>query len=155
MSSEQKEVVNYDHTEFNTRAGISDQSSHNSLSSEHSNKNALSSDKYAEPGENKVLDTVRSNGDNPISFSNDAYEFDDVPLDSPSKTEVSFDDDKQKPAQTYPSNKRESKPINVDQEKRSIIKNVLIICLAFMLLFTAFQSMSALQSSINRVMYFL
>ena len=40
---------------------------------------------------------------------------------------------------------------NEGQEKRSIIKNVLIICIAFMLLFTAFNSMSALQSSINKV----
>ena len=36
-------------------------------------------------------------------------------------------------------------------EKHSIIKNLLVICLSFMLLFTAFQSMSALQSSINKV----
>ena len=35
--------------------------------------------------------------------------------------------------------------------KRSIFKNVLVICFAFMLLFTAFSSMSALQSSINKV----
>ena len=39
----------------------------------------------------------------------------------------------------------------VKNEKRSIFKNVLVICFAFMLLFTAFSSMSALQSSINKV----
>ena len=37
------------------------------------------------------------------------------------------------------------------QEKFGIIKNLIIICVAFMLVFTAFQSMSALQSSINKV----
>ena len=36
-------------------------------------------------------------------------------------------------------------------EKRRIIKNVVVISFAFLLLFTAFQSMAALQSSINKV----
>ena len=35
--------------------------------------------------------------------------------------------------------------------KRGIIKNVVIISFAFMLLFTAFQSMANLQSSLNKV----
>ena len=35
--------------------------------------------------------------------------------------------------------------------KRGIIKNVVIISFSFMLLFTAFQSMANLQSSINKV----
>lgn len=35
--------------------------------------------------------------------------------------------------------------------KRGILKNVVIISFAFMLLFTAFQSMANLQSSINKV----
>lgn len=35
--------------------------------------------------------------------------------------------------------------------KRGIIKNVVVISFAFMLLFTAFQSMANLQSSINKV----
>jgi len=39
----------------------------------------------------------------------------------------------------------------IKSEKRGILKNVLLISLAFLLLFTAFQSMSALQSSINKV----
>ena len=37
------------------------------------------------------------------------------------------------------------------REKRGIIKNVVIISFSFMLLFTAFQSMANLQSSINKV----
>ena len=36
-------------------------------------------------------------------------------------------------------------------EKRRIMKNVIVISFAFLLLFTAFQSMAALQSSINKV----
>merc|ERR1712018_792005 len=36
-------------------------------------------------------------------------------------------------------------------EKRRIVKNVVVISFAFLLLFTAFQSMAALQSSINKV----
>ena len=35
-------------------------------------------------------------------------------------------------------------------EKRRIMKNVIVISFAFLLLFTAFQSMAALQSSINK-----
>ena len=37
--------------------------------------------------------------------------------------------------------------------KFSIFKNVIVISFAFMLLFTAFQSMANLQSSINKVLY--
>jgi len=39
----------------------------------------------------------------------------------------------------------------VRAEKKGIMKNVILISFAFLLLFTAFQSMSSLQSSINRV----
>ena len=39
------------------------------------------------------------------------------------------------------------------REKRGIMKNVIIISFSFMLLFTAFQSMANLQSSINKVCY--
>jgi len=42
-------------------------------------------------------------------------------------------------------------PEEIRVEKRGILKNVLLISMAFLLLFTAFQSMSALQSSINQV----
>ena len=60
------------------------------------------------------------------------------------------------------SNGHSSRPQNINKEieasvpdrkkeRHSIIKNLLVICFSFMLLFTAFQSMSALQSSINKV----
>ena len=39
----------------------------------------------------------------------------------------------------------------VAQEKRAIMKNVILISFAFMLLFTSYQSMASLQSSINKV----
>ena len=39
----------------------------------------------------------------------------------------------------------------VRSEKRRMMKNVICISFAFMLLFTAFQSMASLQSSINKV----
>ena len=42
-------------------------------------------------------------------------------------------------------------PEEIRLEKRSIMKNVIVISFAFLLLFTAFQSMSFLQSSINKV----
>ena len=40
------------------------------------------------------------------------------------------------------------------REKKMILKTIIIISFAFMLLFTAFQSMASLQSSINKVMGF-
>ena len=40
-----------------------------------------------------------------------------------------------------------------EAEKRLILKNVVAISFSFMILFTAFQSMAALQSSINKVSY--
>lgn len=36
-------------------------------------------------------------------------------------------------------------------EQRRMLKNLIVICFAFMLLFTAFQSMASLQNSINNV----
>ena len=39
----------------------------------------------------------------------------------------------------------------IRKEKRRILKNVIVISFSFMLLFTAFQSMANLQSSINKV----
>jgi hypothetical protein len=39
-------------------------------------------------------------------------------------------------------------------EGRRMYKNVVIICIAFMLLFTAFQSMAALQNSLNPTVSF-
>ena len=40
-------------------------------------------------------------------------------------------------------------PKEIRMEKLSIWKNILVICLSFMCLFTAFNSMANLQSSIN------
>ena len=37
--------------------------------------------------------------------------------------------------------------------KRTIMKNVILIAIAFMVLFTSFQSMASLQSSINQAIY--
>ena len=48
---------------------------------------------------------------------------------------------------------RDHLKMDVQAEKRSIYKNVGIISVAFMILFTAFQSMASLQSSINKVRY--
>lgn len=44
----------------------------------------------------------------------------------------------------------ESRKIN-QREERMIMKNIIVISFAFMLLFTAYQSMASLQSSINKV----
>ena len=48
-------------------------------------------------------------------------------------------------------NVKDMSPAEIRQEKSSIMKNVLVISFAFLLLFTSFQSMSFLQSSINKV----
>ena len=42
----------------------------------------------------------------------------------------------------------------IKKEQWSIMKNVCVISFAFMLLFTAFQSMANLQSSINKVIFY-
>ena len=47
---------------------------------------------------------------------------------------------------TDPDIKKQNK-----REERQIMKNIVVISFAFMLLFTAFQSMASLQSSINKV----
>merc|ERR1711936_1566305 len=49
------------------------------------------------------------------------------------------------------SNVKNMSPEEIRLEKWRIMKNVVVISFAFLLLFTAFQSMSALQSSINKV----
>jgi hypothetical protein len=41
--------------------------------------------------------------------------------------------------------------MEVAKERKAILKNVILISLGFTLLFTAYSSMSALQSSINQV----
>ena len=147
MASNAKEEPNYDHDDFNTRAGISNQPSHSSNSSTHSGS-------FRKP-----FIKESTNENNTDSYENKAYTFDEVPLGSPPGTQgVSFNDTV-KEVTTVENEKMKitvekiesQKTINVEQEKRSIIKNVIVICIAFMLLFTAFQSMSALQSSINNV----
>ena len=51
------------------------------------------------------------------------------------------------------------KPETTTKVSRSALKNVILIAIAFMVLFTSYQSMAALQSSINQVIrlrdYFL
>ena len=53
--------------------------------------------------------------------------------------------------ETHIPNMSNMSPEEIRSEKRRIMKNVIVISFAFLLLFTAFQSMSALQSSINKV----
>jgi len=48
-------------------------------------------------------------------------------------------------------NVKDMSPAEIRQEKSSIMKNVIVISFAFLLLFTSFQSMSFLQSSINKI----
>ena len=52
-------------------------------------------------------------------------------------------------------NAKESSFVEADKKlKRSIVKNVILIAVAFMVLFTSFQSMASLQSSINQANIF-
>ena len=179
MTSNERDGTYYDPEEFNTHAGITGQANDDSSASSHSGsfeKQVIvdldeSSKKhiikpFIEIGTDKVKNAEVST----ISFENKAYRFDGGPLEPQDNNEVSFDEHIKKESVTkqsikalpsitittekYEMKKRVTKTINVDQEKRSIIKNVLIICIAFMLLFTAYSSMSALQSSINAVIIF-
>lgn len=81
----------------------------------------------------------RLNEDQQISegFVNIAFK-NDEPLPNPSSPQVIEED---KLAQLPKDEKR--------QRKRSILKNLLVLSFGFLLLFTAFQSLSNLQSSIN------
>ena len=88
------------------------------------------------------------------SFGNKAFEFDEVSPNSTAYNRNSFTGyNKKEVEREVDSLEKAEKTRNmtIEQEKRGIMKNVIIICIAFMLLFTAFQSMSALQSSINKV----
>ena len=88
-------------------------------------------------------------------FSNEAFESDysikgpDITSQTNSsapemkKSEFCFEDSEQHQQQKCTNF---SKPIL----KRKILKNVLLISMAFMVLFTSFQSMASLQSSINK-----
>ena len=147
MADNTKEEPHYDHDDFNTRAGISNQPSHSSTSSTRSGS-------FRKPF---IKNEESSNENNKVSFENPSYKFDEVPLESAPVTQGVLFNDNVEEETTSAKMKitvekiERQKSINVEQEKRSIIKNVLIICISFMLLFTAFQSMSALQSSLNPV----
>ena len=134
MASYEKEP-SYDPEDFNTRAGISNQVSQSSHSGSLSGS-------FKKP-------VMKENNDS-YGLENQAYTFDEIPLETPV---VSFNEVKNETViDTNSQNgKGVQKVVNVEQEKRSIIKNLIVICISFMLLFTAFQSMSALQSSINNV----
>ena len=141
MASNDNEEPAYDPEDFNTRAGISHQGSHSSHSGSRSGS-------FKKP---VMKDDSDNNG-----LENKGYNFDEVPLESPvTNTQVSFNEAKQEAIIETNSlhGTGVQKIVNIEKEKRSIIKNLIVICIAFMLLFTAFQSMSALQSSINNVCF--
>lgn len=133
MASNENEEPSYDPEDFNIRAGISDNLSGS----------------FKKP---VMKDDTDNNG-----IENKGYTFSEIPLESSKpNTQVSFN--KEKGESIIETNSQNGtgvqKMVNIEQEKRSIIKNLIVICIAFMLLFTAFQSMSALQSSINNVSFF-
>ena len=140
MASNDKGEPTYDPEDFNTRAGISNQASQSSHSGSLSGS-------FKKP-------VMKEDTDND-GFQNKGYTFDEVPLESPvTATQVSFNEGKNETLKNDTNSQHGTgvqKVVSVEQEKRSIIKNLIVICIAFMLLFTAFQSMSALQSSINNV----
>ena len=88
------------------------------------------------------------------TFENQAFEYDEIRSESLTKHDAAPRVNVTKKltaTKGFTGDISLDKSVNVEQERRGIIKNVIIICVAFMLLFTAFQSMSALQSSINKV----
>ena len=167
MPTNETDEPYYDESEFNTNAGINDQTSQDSGPSNHSsllikpsNEEESTAPKQhiraASIGKGLNMDTTGMIRE-PNSFENKSYEFTEVPLE---KTEsVSLNEDvKNLPPPTITVIQQDTsdkstpqKFASIEHEKRCIIKNLLIICMVFMLLFTAFQSMSALQSSINAV----
>ena len=167
MPSNETDEPYYDESEFNTNAGINDHASQDSGPSNHSsllikpsNKEESTASKQhiraASIGKGLNMDaTVMVH--EPNSFENKSYEFTEVQLE---KTEDFLPDEdvKNLPPPTITVIQKDAldkstpqKFASIEHEKRCIIKNLLIICMVFMLLFTAFQSMSALQSSINAV----
>ena len=167
MPSNETDEPYYDESEFNTNAGINDHASQDSGPSNHSsllikpsNKEESTASKQhiraASIGKGLNMDaTVMVH--EPNSFENKSYEFTEVQLE---KTEdfLPNEDVKNLPPPTITVIQKDAldkstpqKFASIEHEKRCIIKNLLIICMVFMLLFTAFQSMSALQSSINAV----
>ena len=167
MPTNEQDEPYYDESEFNTNAGINDvasqdsgPSNHSSLLIKPSNEEESTAPKQhiraASIGKGLNMDATGMIRE-PNSFENKSYEFTEVPLE---KTEsVSPNEDvKNLPPPTITVIQQDTsdkstpqKFASIEHEKRCIIKNLLIICMVFMLLFTAFQSMSALQSSINAV----
>jgi hypothetical protein len=78
------------------------------------------------------------------SFDNDAYV---KGGEDPNANKISKKDPEAAPPSRYANLSDEE----TKQLKRGILKNVIVISIAFMLLFTAFQSMASLQSSLNKV----
>ena len=76
-------------------------------------------------------------------MDNKGFEEVDVGPESKAKMRISTSSDSQ----------NNNTGMSVKYEKRMILKNIIVISFAFMLLFTAFQSMASLQSSINKVIY--
>lgn len=167
MPSNETDEPYYDESEFNTNAGISDQASqdsgpsnHSSLLTKPSNKEDSTAPKQhiraASIGKGLNMDATCMIHE-PNSFENKSYEFSEVPLEKTEDFSLNGDVKKFPPPtitviqQDTSDKSAPQKFASIEDEKRCIIKNLLIICMVFMLLFTAFQSMSALQSSINAV----
>ena len=90
----------------------------------------------------------------PQSFDNKAYISDESadPNSNNVKKYITKDSEEfNNNAEARISSVKNMSPEEIRSEKRSIMKNVIVISFAFLLLFTAFQSMSFLQSSINKV----
>ena len=90
------------------------------------------------------------------SFDNRGYITDESPPDKNANNFKQYEADAGQSNNNGNSSTRDGRIANMTAEeirieKRSIMKNVILISFAFLLLFTAFQSMSALQSSINKV----
>ncbi|XP_076033859.1 UNC93-like protein isoform X1 [Oratosquilla oratoria] len=79
-----------------------------------------------------------------MAFDNKAYYNDEFSQGGAAVTE------KKPPAEVAPSGPRELTE-EEKKQKRGMLKNVFVISFAFMCLFTSFQSMANLQSSINKV----
>ena len=92
------------------------------------------------------------------SFDNKAYVAEDFnstgPNDPNGRTHKTKKDELNNNGETQIANVKfvkDMSPEEIRQEKYGILKNVIFISFSFLLLFTAFQSMSFLQSSINKV----
>ena len=110
MASNENEEPSYDPEDFNIRAGISDNLSGS----------------FKKP---VMKDNTDNNG-----IENKGYTFSEIPLESSKpNTQVSFN--KEKGESIIETNSQNGtgvqKMVNIEQEKRSIIKNLIVICIAF------------------------